>query len=137
MRLNNFIMAGALCLLVPSLARASTVKYSYAQIYSANTTVDLVPSTSGSGGYLNGVKCVFPSNDSGAAVKVTVTLDGGTATSFTIDPTYFERESNGAGQYLSGWIPYAVFFTSSIHITLNNTSLGTATINCWASWTLG
>jgi hypothetical protein len=121
----------AWCLLVPVMASASGVGYSYAQIYQSNSTVDLVPSTSGSGS-LNGIKCIFPNS---AAVKVTVTIDG-TASSFTIDPSDFERESNGAGQYLSGWIPMSNFFATSLHITLNNTNLGTATINCWASWYL-
>ncbi len=128
------LLASALCLLVPSLAAASTVEYSYAQIFSANSTVDLVPSTSGSG-FLNGVKCIFPSADGGAEVKLTFTIDG-TASSFTIDPTYLEREASAAGQYLTGWIPLLNSFSSSIHVTLNNTGLGTATINCWASWML-
>jgi hypothetical protein len=64
---------------------------------------------------------------------VTATLDGN-ASPFTIDPTFLERESSGAGQFLSGWIPISIPFTTSIHVTLNNTGLGTATINCWAAW---
>ena len=38
----------------------------------------------------------------------------GTASSFIIDPSNFERESNGAGQYLSGWIPLNNGFNNSI-----------------------
>ena len=134
MNVKHVLLVCALCLLAPSMASATGVGYSYAQIFSANSTVDLVASTSGSG-ILNGVKCIFPSNDAGAEVKVTVTLDG-TASSFVIDPSNLEREASGAGQYLTGWIPFFNNFGTSIHITLNNTSLGTATINCWASWYL-
>jgi hypothetical protein len=135
MKPKHLILAGAVCLLVPSLAGASSVKYSYAQISTANSTVDLIPSTS-SNSTLSGIMCIFPSNDGGAQVKITVTF-GSTVSSFIIDPTNLERESNGAGQYLSGWIPFLVpgsAANSPLHVTLNNTGLGTATINCWASW---
>jgi hypothetical protein len=134
MRIKLLTLTCALCLLAPFAANASTLEYSYAQIFSANSTVDLVATTSGSGN-LNGIKCIFPSSDGGAEVKITATLDG-TASSFTIDPSNLERESNGGGQYLTGWIPIGDGFSTSIHVTLNNTSLGTATINCWASWFL-
>lgn len=132
MKITLLLLTCALCLLVPSMASASTLEYSYAQIFSANSTVDLVATTSGSG-TLNGVKCIFPSNDGGAEVKITATLDG-TGSSFTIDPSNLEREASGGGQFLTGWIPIGATFSSSIHVTLNNTNLGTATINCWASW---
>jgi len=131
MRIQYLLLAGALCLLAPAMASATTVEYSYAQIYLSNSTVDLVPSTSGQG-VLNGIKCIFPSS-SPTSLKITVTIDT-TASSFTVDPTYFERESNGGGQYLSGWIPIGTGFSGSVHVQLNNTSLGTSTINCWASW---
>jgi hypothetical protein len=134
MKVRYLLVASALCLLAPAMASAVTVEYSYAQIYLSNSTVDLVPSTSGSGGALNGIKCLFPSN--AAELKITVTLDAA-ASSFTIDPSNFERESNGAGQFLSGWIPLNSTFSNSIHVQLNNTNLGTATINCWASWWQG
>jgi hypothetical protein len=133
MKAKHLLLASVLCLLVPSMASATTLEYSWAQLYTSNQTVDLVPLTSNSGGVLNGVKCIFPSNGGGAAVKVTATLDG-TASSFIIDPGNLERESSGAGQYLSGWIPFSSGFSSSIQVTLNNTNLGTAQINCWASW---
>jgi hypothetical protein len=132
MKIKLLYLTCALCLLAPAMASASTLEYSYAQIFSANSTVDLIATTSGPG-TLHGVKCIFPSNDSGAEVKITTTLDG-TGSSFTIDPTNLEREASGAGQYLTGWIPIESTFSTSIHVTLNNTNLGTATINCWASW---
>ena len=134
MKTQYVLLVCALCFLAPAMVSATVnVEYSYAQIYQSNSTVDLVPSTSGNAGVLNGIKCIFPSNDGGAEMKITVTLDG-TASSFIIDPSNFERESNGAGQYLSGWIPLNTGFNNSIHVQLNNTNLGTATINCWASW---
>jgi len=132
MRVQYLLLAGALGLLAPAMASAATtVEYSYAQIYLSSSTVDLVPSTSAAG-VLNGIKCIFPSS-SPTTLKITVTIDT-TASSLTVDPTYFERESNGGGQYLSGWIPFNTDFNSSIHVQLNNTGLGTSTINCWASW---
>ena len=132
MRMQYLLLACALCLLVPAMASATTVEYSYAQIFMSSSTVDLIPSTCGSGGVLNGIKCIFPSS-SATSLKITVTIDT-TASSFTVDPSNFERESNGGGQYLSGWIPFNTGFNNSIHVQLNNTGLGTSTINCWASW---
>jgi hypothetical protein len=130
MRPQRLFLACAFCLLLPAAASAQQImQFSYAQIYLANTTVDLIPATS-SGGQLNSIKCNFGGT---TAVKLEFTIDG-TASSFTVDPTYFERESSGAGQYLSGWILFLANFDSSIHVQLNNTGLGTSTINCWASW---
>lgn len=130
MRQKLLLLACAFCLLLPAAASAQqTMQYNYAQIYLANTTVDLIPSTS-TPGWINGIKCNFSADTD---VKVEITLDGNLS-SFVIDPTYFERESSGAGQYLSGWILLNAGFNTSVHVQLNNTLLGTSTINCWASW---
>lgn len=127
----------ALWIVIPAAAHAGNVTpmYSAGTISIANSTVNLIPSTSGSGN-VRGILCNFPSSAGGASVKVIFTVDGGTASSFIIDPVFLERESNGAGQFVSGWIPMDIEFTSSIQIQLNNTLLGTATIRCWASWGL-
>jgi hypothetical protein len=133
----RFLLSLGVLLLTAVAANASTgtaVQYSYAQISVANTTVDLVPFTFAAG-TLNGIKCIFPSSAAGSAtLKVTIGLDSDFS-NLNLDPTHFEQESSGAGQLLSGWIPFSGSFTSSIHVTLNNSSLGTATINCWAAWT--
>lgn len=134
---KKIVLTLAFCALIPALALAAdpgnvTPRYSFATIFISNTTVDLIPSTSAAGN-VRGIKCVFP-NNTGASVKIKTSVDGATATSFTIDPTNLERESDLAGQFTTGWIPMNIQFTSSILVQLNNTGLGTGTINCWASW---
>jgi hypothetical protein len=135
--LKQLVWALALGVAIPAAAHAGNVtpKYSTANIFTASSTVNLIPSTSGSGN-VRGIKCIFPSTASGASVKILFTVDGGTATSFIIDPSNLERESNGAGQFTSGWVPLDIEFTSSIQLQLNNTGLGTASIVCWAAWGL-
>jgi len=137
MTAKKLALTAALCAFIPSLAFAAdpgnvTPRYSAATISLSNTTVDLIPSTSAAGN-VRGIKCIFPGH-TGASVKIKTSVDGATATSFTIDPTNLERESDSAGQFTSGWIPMNIQFTSSIQVQLNNTGLGTDTINCWASW---
>jgi hypothetical protein len=125
-----FLLCTLSLLLLPAIAHAQEYnQYSYAQIYGYNTTIDLIPATSATGS-LAGIKCNF---DGDTAIKVISTLDG-TATSFVLDPTFFERESSGAGQYLSGWLPLSGWFNSSVHVQISNVGYGSSTINCWISW---
>jgi hypothetical protein len=133
--LDRLVCALALLVLIPAAAHAGNVtpQYSAATISTANSTVNLIPSTSASGN-VHGIKCIFPSTAAGASVKIIFTVDGGTATSFIIDPSNLEREASGAGKFMSGWIPMDIEFLSSIQVQLNNTLLGTAAINCWAAW---
>jgi hypothetical protein len=121
-------------LLLPAAAWAQPQQeYSYAQIYFPNSTVDLIPSTSSAGySVIDGIKCNF----SGATpIRVEFNIDGN-ATSFIIDPSYLPQESSGSGQYLTDWIPLFTPVRTSVHVQLNNTGLGTSTVNCWASWSL-
>lgn len=137
MRRNQLGWVFAVLALIPAAAQAGNVtpKYSAATIFTASSTVNLIPSTNGSGN-VHGIKCIFPSTAGGASVKVLFTVDGGAATSFIVDPTNLERESNGAGKFTSEWIPMDIEFVSSIQVQLNNTLLGTASIDCWAAWGL-
>jgi len=136
MKIKQLWMALALAAFLPALAHAvPTPKYSAATIFTASSTVNLIPLTNGSG-QLNAVKCIFPSTASGASVRVQFTIDGAATTSYVIDPTNLERESSGAGQFTSEWIPIDVEFFTSLQVQLNNTGLGTANINCWAAWYL-
>jgi hypothetical protein len=129
---KSLLMIALAALVAPAAALADTVpKYSYAQISTSNSTVDLIPTTSATGD-VYGIKCIFPSSAGGASVNVKFTVDGGTTHTITIDPTYLEQDEGS--QYVSAWVPMDIFFQTSIHVQLNNTSLGTATINCWASW---
>ena len=136
MSVKRTCLSLALSLMAPAAAMAGNlVGYGYAQIFQSNSTVTLLNVSIPSGfrgGELKGIKCIFPSSGA-TSLKITVTIDT-TASSFTVDPSNFERESNGGGQYLSGWIPFNTGFNNSIHVQLNNTGLGTSTINCWASW---
>jgi len=150
MNVKRTCLSLALTLMAPAAAMAGNlVGYGYAQIYQSNSTVTLLNVTIPSGfrgGELKGIKCIFPSSDGGAEVKIKITYDAGTSFeqdfSFTVDPTYFQRESNGSGQFLSDWVPqgqgyggnHLNLFESTLLVQLNNTSLGTATINCWATW---
>jgi len=137
MNTKKIVLTAVLCAFIPALALAAdpgnvTPRYSYANIFVSNSTVDLIPSTNGAGN-VRGIKCIFPSS-AGGEVKIKTSVDGAAATSFVIDHSFLERESDLAGQFLSGWIPMNIQFTSSIQVQLNNTGLGTSNINCWASW---
>jgi len=145
MKTKQTLIAALAGLTIPIAATANVARvgYAYAQIYQANSTVTLANVSRNDGvneSQLVGLKCIFPSNDSGAKVKVLITTDAGTTNekdlSITVDPTYFQQESTGAGQFLSDWVPLHVLFFHTLLVNLNNTNLGTATINCWASyWT--
>ncbi len=133
----KLVIAAAVLLALPSASRAATVggnavpHYNHAEISSANSTVDLIPLTNGAGNVW-GVMCVFPSTAGGASVNVEFTVDGGTTHTITLDPTYFPQDEND--KFMSGWVPMDITFSTSIHVQLNNTGLGTATIECFASW---
>ena len=132
----KLVLAALIVLALPSASRASVggnaiPHYNHAQIYATNTTVDLVPSTNGSGNVW-GIRCIFPSNGNGSSVNVQLTVDGGTTRTITLDPGYFDQDEYS--RYVSGWIPMDIAFSTSIRIQLNNTGLGTAYIDCWAYW---
>ena len=133
----TLVIVAVITLALPFASQAATVggntvpHYNHAQISSSNSTVDLVPLTSGAGNVW-GVKCIFASNAAGASVNVQFTLDGGTTRTITLDPTNFEQEE--FSRFVSGWIPMDLTFSSSVRIQLNNSGLGTTTIDCYASW---
>jgi hypothetical protein len=132
----KLLVAAAIVSILPSAAQAAVggnaiPHYNYAQIFAVSSTVDLVPSTNGSGNVW-GVRCIFPSTGAGSGVKLLFTVDGGTVRTITLDPTYFDQDVNS--RYLSGWTPMDIAFSTSIRIQMNNTGLGTSTIDCWASW---
>jgi hypothetical protein len=136
----------ARCLLLVSVAMAAWAApaaavltevpvYNYAQISTANSTVDLIPAITDFviQAHVYGIKCIFPSNAGGASVNVNFTFPGSPTHTITIDPTYLEQDDGN--RYVSGWIPMKIDFFEGSKVQLNNTSLGTATINCWAAWT--
>src|SRR4051812_3399781 len=129
----KLLVAVAIVFLVPSAARASVggnaiPKYSYGQIFAANSTVDLIPSTNGSGNVW-GARCII--SNTSDAVDLKFTVDGGTVRTITLDPLYFEQDA--IGQLVSGWIPMDIAFSTSIRVQMHNGSV-IGTINCWASW---
>jgi len=131
MKMKQLGLALILSALVPAMAHAGPIpRYSAATIFTSNSTVTLISTYSGSG-HLNGIKCIFPSNALGASVKLLFTIDS-QSSNFIIDPTNLEQDS--IGQFTSGWLPFNLSFSSSLQVQLNNTSLGTANINCWATW---
>jgi hypothetical protein len=149
MKTRQVLLASLASLTIPAAAMAagtSSVGYAYAQIYQANSTVQLVNASVGDTnlitniGTLEGLKCLFPDSNGGAMVKIVITADAGKSSeqdlSLTVDPTYFQQESNGSGQFTSDWIQVPVSFLSTLLVQLNNTNLGTTTINCWASYSI-
>jgi hypothetical protein len=121
---------------MPSIAQASVggnaiPKYNYVQIYATSSTVDLIPTTNGSGN-IWGIRCNFTSTAFGPPVDVKFTVDGGTVRTITLDPSYFEQDAGS--RYVSGWIPMNIAFSSSIHVQVSNVGHGTSTVDCWASW---
>lgn len=132
----KLLIAAVIALVLPGMASASIggnaiPHYSFAEIFSANSTIDLVSTTNGSGNVW-GVKCIFPSTASGATLLVQFTIDGGTTRTITLDPTFLEIDDNG--RFVTGWIPMDLAFSTSIRIQLSNVSQGTARDDCWASW---
>jgi hypothetical protein len=133
MKIKQLALTLILTALVPAMASAGPIpRYSAANIFTANSTVNLISTYTGSG-HLDGIKCIFPSNALGASVKVLFTIDS-QSSNFIIDPTTLEREESLDGQFTSGWLPFNLSFSSSLQVQLNNTSLGTADIHCWATW---
>jgi hypothetical protein len=129
----TLLVAAVIVLLMPSAAQASVggnaiPKYSFGQIFAASQTVDLIPTTNGSGNVW-GVRCIISNTNDVVSVKFTV--DGGTVRTITLDPLVFEQDATG--QLVSGWIPMDIAFSTSIHVQIQNGAV-IGTINCWASW---
>ena len=130
----------ALLLIAPVAAMAGNLLgYGYGQISQPNSTVEVLSVNLDPRYYrgigLKGIKCIFPSGDGGASVKIKITY-GSTEYSFIVDPTFFQQESNGSGQFMSDWVPLPSGQQggTTVLVQLNNTNLGTATISCWVTW---
>jgi hypothetical protein len=133
---SKLLLAAAVVLVLPSAVHASVggnaiPKYSYAQLFAPNSTVDLIPTTSGSGNVW-GIRCITSSTSD--SIVVTFTVDGNPSHTITIDPLLFEVDPNG--RLISGWLNLDVAFSTSIHVQIHNTTLTAGTIDCWASWGL-
>jgi hypothetical protein len=129
----TLLVAAVIVFVVPSAAQASVggnaiPKYSFGQIFSPSSTVDLIATTSGSGNVW-GARCII--SNTSDAVDLKFTVDGGTVRTITLDPLNFEQDA--IGQLVSGWVPLNVAFSTSIHVQMHNGAT-TGTINCWASW---
>ena len=129
----KLLIAVVVVFVLPAAAQASVggnaiPKYSFAQIFSPSSTIDLIPSTNGSGNVW-GTRCII--SNTSDAVDIKFTVDGGTVRTITLDPLSFEVD--GIGQLVSGWIPMDIAFSTSIHVQIHNGATG-GTINCWASW---
>ena len=134
---SKLLLAAAVVLVLPSAVHASvggntTPKYSYAQLFAPNSTVDLIPNATSVSGNIWGIRCITSSTSDSVAVNFTV--DGNPVRTITLDPLLFEVDPNG--RLISGWLNLDVAFSSSIHVQIHNTSLTAGTIDCWASWGL-
>jgi hypothetical protein len=112
-------------------------RLSSASIVSPNTTVDLVPLTSGSGN-LKGIHCIFDSASSNRVQQVDIFVDGGAAQSLLLYAGDFPQESDGTGRTGTGFIPMNVRFGSSLKIQLKRFSSPAVSygVACLASWAL-
>lgn len=137
MRMKSMVCVFALAL-VPALAAAAPIPHynSNSTGTIANTTVDLIPNATTVSGTVLGIQCVFPSGTSVGEDRVSFIVDAGTTRTFNITGLNYPQESNGTGQWFTGWIPLNVPFTTSIHVTLDNTPQGSLpdTVNCFISW---
>jgi hypothetical protein len=98
----------------------------------SNTTVDIIPLTSGSGN-IKGFQCKKFPGDVIAGTRLHFYVDGGAAQ--TIDPGGIIRLVDGNGDHYSASFPLNIRFASSIRVTLQKT-FGTGTIWCAVSWGL-
>jgi hypothetical protein len=108
-----------------------------ATITSPNTTVDLVPSTSGAGN-LKGINCIF---DAGAWFRdqpIEILVDGGSSQVIDILALDFPQESDSLGRASTGFIPMNVRFGTSIQVRLkrSNSPAVNYNVTCVASWAL-
>jgi hypothetical protein len=138
------LLAFAFVAILITAARASAIdegqtlpRLSTATITSPNTTVSLVPTTSGSGN-LKGINCTFDSTASFRIQEVDITVDGGTAQAIYIDASAFAQESSGSGKTATGFIPMNIRFGTSLLVQLKRASSPATSFNvtCVASWAL-
>jgi hypothetical protein len=97
-----------------------------------NTTVDVIPLTSGSGN-IKGFQC---SENSGFPLTTWLHfyVDGGAAQTLDPEQVLFNISSDGTYQW-SDMVPMNIRFASSIRVTLQK-SFGTGNIWCAVSWGL-
>jgi hypothetical protein len=100
------------------------------QSVSAQTTLDLIPLTSGSGN-IKGFQCTSTTS---LTTRLHFYLDGGAAQ--TLDPGLVLLFSDAAGGLYSSVIPMNLRFESSIKVALQKSSLASGTIRCVVSWGL-
>jgi hypothetical protein len=129
------ILVIAVTLAWPSSAKAADdgqtqPKLSHNGLQWQNTSADIVSTTNGAGN-VKGVQCLFTPV---VAITIKFYVNGGSAQSVTIDPSYYPADSNGA--HFSGWIPYNVRFSSSIRVEMSRGAGSAGDISCAVSWAL-
>ncbi|HEV2851182.1 MAG TPA: hypothetical protein VHC97_00105 [Thermoanaerobaculia bacterium] len=100
------------------------------QSVGTNTTVDLIPVTSGSGN-IKGFQCTTTAP---LTARLHFYVDGATAQ--TIDPGLVLIYSSADGALSSAVIPMNIRFQSSIRVALQKNSLSAGSIWCVVSWGL-
>jgi hypothetical protein len=128
----------ALCvlMLVASTALASDdgqtqPRLSSAGLIYANTSVDAIATTSGTGN-VKGVQCRFVNGSNGL---VNIFVNGGSAQALTMNASDYPADFNN--ETFSGWLPLNVRFTSSIRVQLQKpVGSGTGNFSCVVSWAL-
>jgi hypothetical protein len=107
-------------------------RLSYGDVTASNTPSDIIAMTNGSGN-IRGVYCQFISQ---GPVFIKFYVNGGAAQTITITNYYFPPDSNG--NRTSGWVPFNIRFTSSIHVQMykGSTPGSPGGMSCVVSWAL-
>jgi hypothetical protein len=96
-----------------------------------NTTVDVVPLTSGSGN-IKGFQC--SESNSIFTTRLHFYVDGGAAQTLDFAQALYHSSPDGSAYY-TDMIPMNIRFGSSIRVALQKVS-GTGYVNCTVSWAL-
>jgi len=100
------------------------------QSVGTQTTLDLIPLTSGSGN-IKGFQCTTTAV---LTTRLHFYVDGGVAQ--TLDPGLVLIFSDANGGRYSSVIPMNIRFESSIRVTLQKNSLASGSVGCVVSWGL-
>jgi hypothetical protein len=113
----------------------SRPRLSESVIASHNSTINLIPLTSGSGN-LKGIACIFTADARFQNQLVDIFVDGGSAQTLSIDAVFYPAESDGSGRTFTGYIPMNVRFETSLKVQLRRPSSPAIDyeVDCSASW---
>lgn len=128
--LSAFVLALSIASSAWAVDEGQTKPRLSTQFVGTQTTLDLIPLTSGSGN-IKGFQCT---STAPLTTRLHFYVDGGVAQ--TIDPGLVLIFSDADGGLYSSVIPMNIRFESSIKVTLQKSSLTSGSIRCVVSWAL-